>query len=505
MSRKNRNHRAPKPEEKAKASTQPMLSKGPPPAYPAVRLSPTLMEIPASAREDMRVPARVWADEELWKQISGDRTLLQLVNVSTLPGIAGTAQAMPDAHEGYGFPVGGVAAFRARDGVISPGGVGYDINCGVRLLASGIEADELGHARLESIVHDLSRAIPSGTGRGSHLTFSAEEFDRVLAEGCSYLAERGLATPEDLDATEARGSLAAADPRAVSERAKQRGGGQLGSIGSGNHFVEVQRVEKVFDLAAGEALGLRAGQVVILVHTGSRGLGHQVCTDYVRAMDAVMVRHGIRLPDRELACAPFDSPEGRKYFGAMCAAANFAFSNRQAITWSARDVFRRALGEAGGLRLVYDVAHNMAKLERHGDEDLVVHRKGATRAFGPSHPETPAAYRGIGQPVLIPGSMGTASYVLVGTDAGFDLSFGSTCHGAGRAMSRTAAKKVQSGNEVRKALEDRGIVVRCASAGELAEEAPYAYKDVDRVVDVVHQAGLARRVARLVPLGVIKG
>ena len=501
MSRKNRN----KVQRLSSREYRPPKPPRPPvPSYPAERLSPNLVEIPASAREDMRVPARVWADEELWGQISRDRTLLQLVNVATLPGIAGTAQAMPDAHEGYGFPVGGVAAFRARDGVISPGGVGYDINCGVRLLASEVEADELGHSRLESLVHDLSRAIPSGTGRGSHLRFTDEDFERVLVEGCTYLAERGLATPEDLDTIEARGTLPGADARGVSERARQRGGGQLGSIGSGNHFVEVQRVETVFDLAAAEALVLHAGQVVILIHTGSRGLGHQVCTDYVRAMDAVMIRHGIHLPDRELACAPFASPEGQTYFGAMCAAANFAFSNRQAITYAAREVFRRALGDQGGLRVVYDVAHNMAKLERHGDEDLVVHRKGATRAFGPSHPETPAIYQGIGQPVLIPGSMGTASYVLVGTDEGFDLSFGSTCHGAGRAMSRTAAKKVQSGGEVRKALEDRGIVVR-ASVGELAEEAPYAYKDVDRVVEVVHQAGLARKVARLVPLGVIKG
>jgi tRNA-splicing ligase RtcB len=473
------------------------------PSYPSVRLDPNLVEIPASARPDMRVPARVWADQELWQQISRDRTLLQLVNVATLPGITGTAQAMPDAHEGYGFPVGGVAAFRAGDGVISPGGVGYDINCGVRLLASEVEAAELGHGRIEGIVQDLSRSIPSGTGKGSHLQFVGEELERVLEEGCSYLAERGLAVPEDLDAIEARGSLPWADPGGVSERARQRGGGQLGSIGSGNHFVEIQRVDKVFDLHAAGVLGLRAGQLVILIHTGSRGLGHQVCTDWVRSMDAVMTRHGITLPDRELACAPFESPEGKKYFGAMCAAANFAFSNRQAITYSARQVFRRALKEDGDLRVVYDVAHNMAKLERHGKEDLLVHRKGATRAFGPSHPETPKAYKEVGQPVFIPGSMGTASWVLVGTDLGLSLSFGSTCHGAGRAMSRTAAKKVQKGHEVRKALEDKGIVVRCTSAGELAEEAPHAYKDVDRVV--VHQAGLARKVARLVPLGVIKG
>jgi tRNA-splicing ligase RtcB (3'-phosphate/5'-hydroxy nucleic acid ligase) len=473
--------------------------------FPSSRLSPELVEIPASAREDMNVPARIWADEELWKQISRDRTLQQLVNVATLPGITGAAYAMPDAHEGYGFPVGGVAAFRARDGIISPGGVGYDINCGVRLLASEIGVGELGHKRLEEIVHDLSRSIPSGTGKGSHLKFETADLDRVLAEGCRYLVERGLALPEDLATIEASGSFATADPGAVSDRAKQRGQGQLGSIGSGNHFVEVQRVDKIFDLQAAEALGLSKGQLTILIHTGSRGLGHQVCTDYVRAMDAVMARHDIRLPDRELACAPFASPEGQKYFAAMCASANFAFSNRQAITYAARQVFRRALGDQGNLRLVYDVAHNMAKLEDHGGEPVVVHRKGATRAFGPSHLETPEAYRGVGQPVFIPGSMGTASYVLVGTDEGFDLSFGSTCHGAGRAMSRTAAKKVQKGHEVRKALEDKGIIVRCASAGELAEEAPHAYKDVDRVVDVVHRAGLARKVARLVPVGVVKG
>jgi tRNA-splicing ligase RtcB len=474
--------------------------------YPSTRLSPVLVEVPASAREDMRVPARIWADEELWRQISKDRTLDQLINVSTLPGITGTAQAMPDAHEGYGFPVGGVAAFRARDGVISPGGVGYDINCGVRLLASELDAAEAA-PRLEALVHDLARTIPSGAGKGGgRYRFAGQELERVLGEGCRFLLERGLALPEDLEAIEAGGSFAAADPAAVSDRARQRGGDQLGSLGSGNHFVEVQRVDRVFDEEAAGTLGLRQGQLTILIHTGSRGLGHQVCTDYVRGMDAVMARHGIRLPDRELACAPFESPEGQKYFGAMCAAANFAFSNRQAITHAAREVFRRALGEERGrLRLIYDVAHNMAKLEDHAGEAVVVHRKGATRAFGPSHPETPAAYRRIGQPVFIPGSMGTASYVLVGTDAGFDLSFGSTCHGAGRAMSRTAAKKIRSGHDVRKDLEAMGIVVRAPGGGELAEEAPHAYKDVDRVVGVVHDAGLARRVARLVPIGVIKG
>jgi tRNA-splicing ligase RtcB len=473
-------------------------------SYPANRLSPFLVEVPKSARPDMLVPARVWVDEELWSKAVSDRTLGQLVNVATLPGITGHAHAMPDVHEGYGFPVGGVAAFRAGDGVISPGGVGYDINCGVRLLASDLRVSEV-RDRIEPLLGDLSRGIPAGAGKGGRLSFNAPDLDRVLAEGCRYLAERGLALAEDLEHTEAGGCLEAADPNKVSQRARERGRDQLGTIGSGNHFVEVQVVDHVFDDKAGRALGLWEGQLTILVHTGSRGFGHQVCTDYVRAMDAVMARHGIRLPDRELACAPFTSPEGKAYFGAMCAAANYAFSNRQAITHAAREVFSRALGAEGRLRLVYDVAHNMAKLEQHGKQRLVVHRKGATRAFGPTHPETPAAYRGVGQPVLIPGSMGTASYVMVGTDEGLGLTFGSCCHGAGRAMSRSAAKKVRSGHDVRKDLEAQGIAVRCASTGELAEEAPYAYKDVDRVVDVVHQAGIARKVARLRPLGVIKG
>jgi len=471
--------------------------------YPAERLSPTCVEIPRSARDDMRVPARVWADAELWKKAVSDRTLEQLLNVATLPGVCGCVHAMPDAHEGYGFPVGGVAAFRAKDGIISPGGVGYDINCGVRLLAADVGYGEV-KQRIESLVHDLSRSIPSGTGRGGDLKLNLPELDRVLALGSRSLLERGLATCEDLEHTEAGGSLAAADPDKVSHRARERGRGQLGTIGSGNHFVEVQRVETIFDEDAAEALGLWKGQLTILIHTGSRGLGHQVCTDSVRAMDVVMARHGIKLPDRELACAPYASPEGKDYFAAMCAAANFAFANRQAITHAARQVFRRALGDGGDLRLVYDVAHNMAKLEEHGKQKLLVHRKGATRAFGPSHPETPAAYRSVGQPVFIPGSMGTASYVLVGTDEAFDLSFGSTCHGAGRAMSRTAAKKVKSGQEVRKDLERQGIVVH-GSPGELAEEAPHAYKDVDRVVQVVHDAGLAHKVVRLRPVGVVKG
>jgi len=461
-------------------------------------------DIPVTARSDMRVPARVYADDELWGQIAHDRSLEQLMNVATLPGITGFAYGMPDIHEGYGFPVGGVAAVRASDGIISPGGVGYDINCGVRLLVSDLATADV-RPRLNELVHELSRSIPSGTGRGGTTSLSEADMDRVLAEGCRYLVERGMADLDDLDATEAHGSLTRADPIAVSARAKARGRDQLGTLGSGNHFLEVEVVDQIVDEDLARAYGLARGRVVVLIHCGSRGLGHQVCTDYVRLMDQAMPKYDIHLPDRELACAPFASPEGQRYFGAMCAAANFAWANRQAITHRVRDVFRRFHGDAGRLRLLYDVAHNMAKLEEHGGELLCVHRKGATRAFGPSHPETPARYRAAGQPVFIPGSMGTASYVLAGTDEAAALSVGSACHGAGRAMSRHAAKRVKGGREVRDELEAQGIAVACPSSGELAEEAPYAYKDVERVVDVVHRVGLARKVARLRPLGVVKG
>ena len=472
--------------------------------YPTLQVTPLIREVPVSARADMRVPVRIYADNELWQQIAGDRSVEQAVNVATLPGVTGCVYAMPDVHEGYGFPVGGVAGMRAADGVISPGGVGYDINCGVRLLASGLEL-AAARPRLEAAVHDLSRSIPSGPARHAGFDFGPGELDRVLQEGCGYLLERGLALPEDIPTIEASGALPGADAAKVSARAKQRGHNQLGTIGSGNHFVEVQVVDEIFDAEAARAYGLHTGQITVLIHTGSRGLGHQVCTDYVRLMDQVMSRYGIQLPDRQLACAPLSSPEGQDYFAAMCAAANFAWANRQAITHSARTVFTRAFGDAGKLTLVYDVAHNIAKLEQHGDERVCVHRKGATRAFGPSHPETPERYRPVGQPVFIPGSMGTASYVLAGSDAALTLSFGSTCHGAGRAMSRGQAKRSRTGAEVRHELEQQGIIVRCPSSGELAEEAPTAYKDVERVVNVVHQAGLARKVARLRPVGVVKG
>lgn len=466
-------------------------------------MSETMVEISKDARSDMRVPARVYADEVLWQQISRDRSLEQLMNVATLPGVVEAVYAMPDAHEGYGFPVGGVAAFRTTDGIISPGGVGYDINCGVRLLVCNrAAAGTTGH--LEALVHELSRTIPSGAGRGGKLELSDAELDRVFTEGCGYLQERGWATAHDLAHTESGGCLDGAVPAAVSPRARERGRSQLGTMGAGNHFVEVERVEHVFDEAAASALGLEPDQLALLIHTGSRGLGHQVCTDYVTRMDQAMTEHGITLPDRQLACAPFQSDAGRAYFGAMCAAANFAWCNRQMITHLARRAFTQVLGPGVELRLVYDVAHNVAKVEEYGSARLCVHRKGATRAFGPGHPETPAAYKGVGQPVFIPGSMGTGSCVLVGRDEAQYLSFGSACHGAGRRMSRGEAKRTQSGAEVKRELEARGIVVRCPSLQELAEEAPYAYKDVDRVVDVVHRAGLARKVARLAAMGVVK-
>jgi tRNA-splicing ligase RtcB len=468
-------------------------------------IGPFLHEV-VSAPGETRAPARVFADDELLAQIRRDRSLWQLVNVASLPGIVGAALGMPDMHEGYGFPVGGVAATALPDGVISPGGIGFDINCGVRLLASQLRQDDVA-PWLESLVHEVSRSIPAGYGRSGRLALSREEMDRVLVEGCPYLQrEHGIGHPEDLEFIESGGVLAGADAGEVTEHAKQRGEDQLGTLGGGNHFVEVQVADAIYDDAAARQLGLFLGQATVLIHTGSRGLGHQVCTDQLRVMDHAVREYGIALPDRQLACAPLSSREGRSYFAAMCAAANFGFCNRQVIAHRVREVFRRVLqGNSASLRLVYDVAHNTAKIERFGGRELCVHRKGATRAFGPSSSELPRPYRGLGQPVFIPGSMGTASYVLVGTDAAQELSFASTCHGAGRAMSRGAAKRHVAGYQLRRELEARGIVVRCPKNAELAEEAPVAYKDVDRVVEVVHRAGIARKVARLRPIGVVKG
>ncbi len=374
-------------------------------ASAARRIDDTMYEIGPDFRSDMKVPARIYADEELWEQIATDRSLGQLVNVATLPGVTQAAYAMPDAHEGYGFPVGGVAAFDAEEGIISPGGVGYDINCGVRMLVSDLHVDDLGD-RLEPLVHALGRAIPSGMGPGGRFSLNDAELDRVLSEGCGYLVERGMATRDDVAHTEAGGCLPGADPSRVSDRARDRGRGQLGSMGSGNHFVEVERVSGIFDDDAAEALGLDLDTVVLLIHTGSRGFGHQVCTDYVKRMDREMPRLGIDLPDRQLACAPLSSEPGRAYLGAMAAAANYAWCNRQVISHVAREVFQDVVASHAELRLLYDVAHNIAKIEEHDGGRLCVHRKGATRALGPSHPETPEAYRSVGQPVFIPDGHG---------------------------------------------------------------------------------------------------
>jgi tRNA-splicing ligase RtcB len=464
-------------------------------------------EVPPDFRSDMRVPARVYADEELLEAMLPGETITQLVNVATLPGVVEAVYGMPDMHEGYGFPVGGVAATQMPDGVVSPGGVGFDINCGVRLLATPLRRKDLGK-RAEDLVHEISRSVPAGTGREGPLRLPDSELDRVLAEGSAYLVrKRGLGLEADIAHTESGGCLPGADPSKVSQRAKDRGRDQLGTMGSGNHFVEVQEVEEVFDPEAAEAMGLSKGRVTVLIHSGSRGLGHQVCTDYVRLMDTRLAEYGITLPDRQLSCAPASSPEGQDYLAAMACAANFAWSNRQLIGQSVRQVITRLFPDVKPeeVRVIYDVAHNIAKREEYDGRQVCVHRKGATRAFGPGHPEMPADYRAVGQPVFIPGSMGTASYVLAGLGTSETRSWGSTCHGAGRSLSRTAAKKRIGGAELRRELEDRGILVRCPSNKGLAEEAPFAYKDVERVVEVVERAGLARRIARLRPFGVVKG
>ena len=465
------------------------------------RVGEVMWELPASGA--MRVPGRVFADAELLDAIGADGSLEQLRNVATLPGVVDAVLAMPDVHQGYGFPVGGVAATAMPDGVVSPGGVGFDVNCGVRLLAAPFAVDELGDRR-EALVHEISRAVPAGTGRGSGLSLTGAQLDRVLADGPRALEEVGT---EDVDLTESRGRLEGADPSAVSARARERGADQLGTLGSGNHFVELQRVDEVHDRAAARDLGLTEGQVTVLIHSGSRGLGHQVCTDFVKRFDAASGRYGIRLPDRQLSCAPASSEEGRSYLAAMAAAANFAWANRQLIALRVREAIAEALGAeaAAGTRQVYDVAHNVAKLERHGDRELCVHRKGATRAFPPGSGEIPERYREAGQPVFIPGSMGTASYVLVGRPGAMEHSFGTVCHGAGRRLSRTAARKRIKGAELRRRLEEDGITVRSPSNRGLAEEAPFAYKEVDKVVEIVERAGLAARVVRLRPIGVVKG
>jgi tRNA-splicing ligase RtcB (3'-phosphate/5'-hydroxy nucleic acid ligase) len=467
-------------------------------------------EIPRTGA--MRVPGIVYSSEAMIETIREDQSPQQVANVATLPGIVKASIAMPDMHWGYGFPIGGVAAFDPDEGVISPGGVGYDINCGVRLLRSSLAVHDLG-GRMKDLVTALFRNIPSGVGSARRdVKLSRDEVRAVLDRGAAWAVSHGFGSENDLDHIEARGRIPDPDPDAVSDRAIERGRAQLGTLGSGNHFGEVQRVAEIFDESAASALRLFEGQITVSLHSGSRGLGYQVCDDSLQLMLEAARRYGIELPDRQLCCAPLGSPEAARYLGAMAAAANFAFANRQMMTHWVRQTFEQVLGLTPreiGLQVVYDVCHNIAKFETHQVDGrmrrLCVHRKGATRAFPPGHPETPEAYRQVGQPVLIPGDMGRYSYVLVGTTGAFEETFGSTCHGAGRRMSRSAAARSARGRGIVRELEDRGIVVRSEGRATLLEEIPEAYKDVADVVDVVHGAGIARKVAKLVPLGVIKG
>ena len=475
------------------------------------RIEPFVWELPADYDPRMRVPARLIADERLLEAALGDEAVRQLVNVAMLPGIVAPALAMPDIHQGYGFPIGGVAAFRLEEGIVSPGGVGYDINCGVRLLAASVDAEAIA-PHLDALATALYRNCPSGLGKKGLRPLSYRELDAVLEEGAEWALRHGLAERDDLLRTESGGRLEGARAGAVPDRAKTRGRPQLGSLGAGNHFLEVDVVEQVFDAQIAQAFGLREGGVAVQIHCGSRGLGHEVCAQFIRRLQGVPQRYGFDLPDRELIAAPLDSPEGRDYLAAMAAAANYAFANRQVLAHCVRRTFEEVLAgkvRRFDLRQVYDVAHNIAKIERHTVEghsvELIVHRKGATRAFPPGHPDLPAFYRKTGQPVLVPGSMGTASWVLAGTKRAMEVSFGSTCHGAGRVMSRSKAKRTVRGERVRADLKREGIIVRAGSMRGLAEEAPLAYKAVDDVVGAVVGAGIARKVARLRPLAVIKG
>jgi tRNA-splicing ligase RtcB len=472
------------------------------------RIDDVRYRIPKQEAAGMRTDVIVYASEPLLEQIRRDLSLQQAMNVATLPGIVGPSLAMPDIHQGYGFPIGGVAATDYEDGVVSPGGVGFDINCGVRLVTTNLTKDEV-RAKLRELVNQVFRDIPCGTGGKGRLELREKELDEVLLKGARWMIEKGFGEERDVECAEENGRLEGADPDKVSARAKERGRPQLGTLGSGNHFLEIQYVQKIHHPEAARVMNLEEDQVVVLLHCGSRGLGHQVCTDFLAQMGAAMKRYGITLPDRQLACVPIQSEEGQAYLAAMRAAANFAWANRQAILHFLRDSFRRVFGNQVRLVTLYDVCHNIAKRERHEVDgkkrDVLVHRKGATRAFPPGHREIPAIYREVGQPVLIPGSMGTASWILVGAEGAMRETFGSVCHGAGRLMSRTAAKKGRTAKEVERELEEKGIVVRSETRDGILEEIPEAYKNVDEVIEVVERAGLARKVARLRPMGVIKG
>jgi tRNA-splicing ligase RtcB len=473
------------------------------------RINDWQWEIPTTVRKDMRVPAYIFASHEILTSLLKDKSLEQLINVTTLPGIQIAALLMPDAHEGYGFPIGGVAATSYPEGVISPGGIGYDINCGVRLLRSKLtRKDIINH--LDDLSKELYKQIPSGVGKGGPFKLKLKEVDAVLRKGVEWAIDLGYGPQEHLKYIESHGRLREADPGKVSSTAKKRGHDQLGTIGSGNHFVEIDRVGEIFDVKGALAMGLEKDQVVVLIHTGSRGLGHQNATDYIRLMMSKMDDYGIKIPDRELACLPLNSATGKDYFASMAAAANYAWCNREMITWEIQKAWSNLFGASGGiLELVYDVAHNIAKIETHRVgkklKKLIVHRKGATRAFGPQHEELPERYCDIGQPVLIPGSMGTSSYVLAGCQLSHEKSLGSACHGAGRRLSRRSARRQVRSRELQDELRERGIYIQAGSLAGIAEEAPIAYKDVNLVVESVHQNGLAKKVAKITPMAVIKG
>ena len=468
-------------------------------------------QIDADPNLGMNVPVKIYADEPLLQKMLSDRTIMQARNVASIPGIVSHSVVLPDGHEGYGFPVGGVAAMDAEDGMISPGGVGYDINCGVRLLRSNL-TEQTVRSKLKDLVNDLFSSIPSGVGSKGAVRLTNSELDEVLVNGVNWAIEHGYGSSNDSDVCEENGKIANADPNKVSDKARKRGAPQLGSLGSGNHFLEIQKVAEIHDEEAANRMGIKEGTITVLIHCGSRGFGHQVCSDYLRVAEQAMEKYNISLPDRELACVPNNSEEGESYRKAMFAALNFAWSNRQMITHWTRKSFERIFDQTESdldMKLVYDVAHNIAKVEKHkvdGQErKLVVHRKGATRAFPSHRNEIPSKYRDLGQPVLVPGSMGTSSWILLGKPNSMDLSFGSTAHGAGRTMSRSKARRNFTEDYVKKSLNDKGIFIKALTRDGVVEETPEAYKDVDAVVNVSHNLGIATKVAKLVPIGVIKG
>ena len=468
-------------------------------------------QIDADPSLGMNVPVKIYADEPLLQKMLSDRTIMQARNVASIPGIVSHSVVLPDGHEGYGFPVGGVAAMDAEEGMISPGGVGYDINCGVRLLRSNL-TEQTVRSKLKDLVNDLFSSIPSGVGSKGAVRLTNSELDEVLVNGVNWAIEHGYGSSNDSEVCEESGKIANADPNKVSDKARKRGAPQLGSLGSGNHFLEIQKVAEIHDEEAANRMGIKEGTITVLVHCGSRGFGHQVCSDYLRVAEQAMEKYDISLPDRELACVPNTSEEGESYRKAMFSALNYAWSNRQMITHWTRKSFERVFNQTESdldMKLVYDVAHNIAKVEKHKvdgrERKVVVHRKGATRAFPANREEIPSKYRDLGQPVLVPGSMGTASWVLLGQPNSMDLSFGSTAHGAGRTMSRSKARRNYTEENVKKSLNDKGIFIKALTRDGVVEETPQAYKDVDSVVNVSHNLGIATKVVKLVPIGVIKG